>query len=247
VKVCHQRKKVAWFKYKIEQASKQLKIDLYSESDGPFRVLDSYQDADLFKKRHASLRLIERAKVNGYHYQGFAGVDDDIFLVTATGEALNQMRSKSTKTTGGKKTEKEKAEMRAMRVYRARRKEFVWEYTAIAQSMFESVPLEALDKLIRWKFVGIDDRIPEELKPAGRSQGNLKVEFHRRELVWSLLIGETSHYRREKLASLLKKFEGLTQVKTPRAFAKRVEEWDAEIAEAAKVVKAVAVETGKKK
>jgi hypothetical protein len=101
--------------------------------------------------------------------------------------------------------------------------------------------------LIRWKFVGIDDRIPEELKPAGRSQGNLKVEFHRRELVWSLLIGETSHYRREKLASLLKKFEGLTQVKTPRAFAKRVEEWDAEIAEAAKVVKAVAVETGKKK
>jgi hypothetical protein len=247
VKVCHERKKAAWFKYKTEQASKQLKIDMYELRHGQFRVLE-YRDEDLFKKRQAGLRLIERPKVSGYHYQSFKGVDDDIFLVVATGEALNKItRSKSNAKGGGKKTEKEKAEARAMRIFRPRVRELRWEYTAVAMHIFDGVPLAALERLnSRW-FVGIDDRVPDEYEPAENAQASKKLEFNKRALVWRLILDASSTWHREPLADILTEMQETVPVKVPKALIKQVAEWDAEIAEAAKVVKPVAVETGKKK
>lgn len=87
-------------------------------------------------------------------------------------------------TRGGKKTEKEKAEMRAMKVYRIKRLELMWEYTAAAQTIFESVPMNALKKLNDWKNIMIDDRIPAEYNHPNTGDAAQKLSFQRRELVW---------------------------------------------------------------
>jgi len=238
MKVCHQRKMVAWELYAVEQASKNTKIPVYTEEDGTFRAL-GYSDEHLFNKRHKGLRLIPKSRVNGYAYQSFKGFDDDLVLVVATGEELLAKIVRSTGTSGaargGKKTEKEKAEMRAMRRYRQVRRELLWEYTAAAQSLFEGLPIEVLRKIRKWHFVGIDDNIPDEYRHPDTGTAAEKLEYARRDLVWALIVGETSHYSREELTSCLAKFAKLTNVKAPKQLMKRAQEWDAEIHELARV------------
>ncbi len=129
-----------------------------------------------------------------------------------------------------------------MRFYRSHRREFMWEYTAAAQSIFAGVPMETLTKLNNWQNIGIDDRIPEEYE---RNPGGDKHEYQRRSLVWRLIMGQTSHYTRSELMGQLKKFQAITQVAPPKALTKRVQEWDAEIADLARVV-AVETKGGKK-
>jgi hypothetical protein len=198
----------------------------------------------LFKKKGKDLRLIARQLVNGYHWQSFKGVNDDVFLVVATGAALDKIRSVNGGTKGGKKTEAEKAEMRAMKLYRVRRKELMWEYTAAAEKIFESVPLSALEAMNRWNYIGIDDRVPEEYEPAENAKVAIKADFARRALLWRMIMDCSSHYAREPLMDQLTDFQELIGVKPPKALLKQVEAWDAEIAAAAKVV---AVETPVKK
>jgi len=235
VKLCHQRKTAAWDAHALEQAGKRTGIPVYVEADGGWRKLD-WNDKPLFEKKHKDLRLM-----HGNGYQSFAGLDDDLVLVVATGDALGQMRHISTSTKGGKKTEKEKAEMRAMKIYRVKRLELMWEYTAVAQGMFESVPESVLKKLNNWRNIMIDDRIPETLQKASGSKG---ADYQRRALVWRLIMGSSTHFRRESLAKQLGEFQKLTQVRTPKALSNRVAEWDAEIET---VAKAVSTETKKAK
>jgi ParB/RepB/Spo0J family partition protein len=244
MKACHTRKTMAWSKNTLEQASKNLKIPVYNKSDGRFVLLVSYQDKHqkLFEKRDASLRLVEKSLIGDrYHYQSFKGVQDGVFCVAATGAALEKIATNGGKGGGGKKTEKEKAEMRAaemraMKIYRSRRKEFLWEYTAVAQGIFENVSPNVLKELRKWKFVGIDDRIPDEY--------HKDANYQRRALLWNLIVQETSHYRRESLVKLLNKFQELTQVKTPKALINKVTQWDEEIAS---VARTVSTETAAKK
>jgi len=248
MKVCHERKKVAWELSAVEQASKTTKIAIYSEEDGAYRAL-SYNTNDLFGKRHKGLRLIRRSAINGYSYQSFKGLDDNLVMVVATGDELLAKMARSSGTTGGtrggKKTEKEKAEMRAMKVYRIKRLELMWEYTAAAQSIFESVPLIALKDINDWKNIMIDDRIPAEYDHPLTGNAAQQLSFQRRELVWRMIMSETSHYSRSSMVDALDGFADVTGVKAPKALVKRAEEWDAEIKSAASVSTAT-VKGGKK-
>lgn len=244
MRLCHTRKRSAWRRQRIEQASRKLGIAIHADEDGPYVILQSYNDkhSKPFEKRDDHLRLIGKEKLNGYHWQGFDGVDADHFVVVAVGELAEKLiETTSSRTTGGKKTEKEKAEQRAMRLYRQRRKELMWEYTAVAQSLFNNIPFSVLDKIERWKFVGIDDRIPDKYQPEkvarGIASNKENIDFKRREVVWNVIFDLSSHYHRESLVEILDECEELTGVKTPKELRKRVETWDAEIKETARVVK----------
>lgn len=237
VKACYQRKSTAWDTYMVEQTSKQTGIAIYAKTDGGYCVLSNWQDQKLFDSKHADLRLAPTTMIGSNHYQSFKGVDDDIVLVVATGKALDKMKTvNGKKISTGKKTEKEKAEMRAMKLYRTRRREFLWEYTALAHSMFEAVPSAILKKLNDWRFIGIDDRIPDDYQPArGAKEADVQA-YLRRALLWRLIVEKTSHYRRDSLTEKLTEFQALTGVRTPKAFLTRVETWEAEINAIARVV-----------
>jgi ParB-like chromosome segregation protein Spo0J len=247
MKLCHQRRMVAWELYAVEQASKSTKIPVYTEEDGTYRAL-GYDTSHLFEKRHKDLRLIPRSAVNGYSYQNFKGFDDDLVMVVATGEELLAKMARSTGTSGGarggKKTEKEKAEMRAMKVYRIKRLELMWAYTAaVAQTIFEGTPAVVLTKLNEWNHIGIDDRIPEQYNHPQTGDAAQKLSFQRRALVWRLIMNKTSHYTRSGMVEALNKFAAVTGVKAPKTLVKLAEEWDAEI----KAVASVSAATGRKK
>lgn len=244
LKICFERKTVAWQSYAVEQASQKTKIAVYQESDGAYRAL-SYDDTSkkLFGQKHKDLRLVPKAKIPQYAYQGYTKLDDDLVVVVATGETLLGKLMKSTgssgKAKGGKKTEKEKAEMRAMRVYRVRRKEFLWEFTAIAKSIFDGVPVEALRKINRWKFIGIDDRIVDTWLQGRKTNPTTDADMERRELIWRMIEDVSSHYTRSSMATLLKRMEGYARawgVKIPKSLVKLAEQFDAEIESAAKGV-----------
>lgn len=239
IRLCHQRKQVAWELSMVEQASKSTKIAKYTEADGTYRALSTYSDKAMFDKRHTDLRLIAKSKVGGYPYQSFDGVNDDYAIVVATGEELLGKLARSSGSTGGvrggKKTEKEKTEMRAMKVYRMKRLELMWEYTAAAQSIFENAPVGVLNKLNEWNHIGIDDRIPDEYSHPSTGDAAQKLSFQRRALVWRLIMDKTSHYTRSGMVDALDKFAHVTGVKAPKTLVKRAGEWDAEIKSAVSV------------
>jgi len=220
VKLCNDRKTAAWKLSQLQDASKRSGIALYTEGDGTYRVLNE-NDKPLVEKKHKDLRLI-----SGRGYQSFPGLDDDLVMVVATGDTLGN---------------KEKAEMRAMKIYRVRRKELMWEFTGVAKSIFDSVPDKVIGQLLRWRNILMDDSIPEECK-----HGNAPGEYKRRELVWTVIMNDSSFYRRIGMATQLKAFEARTGVKPGKALLKLAQGWDAEIDAAAKV-QTVAVGTGKKK
>lgn len=243
MKICHQRKSIAWSDYAVEMASKSTKVAIYAETDGAYRAL-GWSDNALFEKKHKDLRLIPRRMMSGYSYQSIKGLDDDLVMVVVTGSALNKLKgSSSGSTKGGKKTEKEKAEMRAMKIYRIKRLELMWEYTAAAQAIFESVPMNVLSKLGEWHSIGVDDRIPETYNHPQTGDAAQKLSFQRRALVWRLIMNKTSHYSRSNLATALNNFTNVTGVKAPKALVQRAQEWDAEI----QAMASVAVETPAKK
>jgi ParB/RepB/Spo0J family partition protein len=227
---CYHGKEEAWAKYKIEKLGKKLGIALYQESDGSYLVLETQHPSheEHFKSRHADLRLISNDAVKGYYYQHFDDTPNDTAFVVTVGKSFEKLAVRGSKTVG-KKSEKEKAEMRAMRSYRLHRKELLWEYATAAESLFEGVPMEALKKICGWNFTGIDDRIPDEHKPEPKATAAEHLEFQRCELVWKLIVGQTSHYRRDSLVELLNEFHEITQVKAPKSLAKKAQEWDAEI------------------
>lgn len=233
---CHERKTAAWSAYLLEQASKQLDIPIWSEADGVYRALDSYSDTALFNKKHKDLRLIAKRQVSGYHWQNWEGINDDVFLAVATGEALSKLKSSST-SKGGKKTEKEKAEARALRLYRQLRKEAMWEYCGTAQKHFDGIPLSVLEIIEEHSgYVGVDDRIPKEYEVDEKAKTDAKMDFKRREIVWNLIYDLSSYYSREPLAEQLEAFADRMAISAPKALIKKVQAWDAEIEAAAKVV-----------
>jgi hypothetical protein len=247
MRVCHERKKVAFLEQKRKDISRTLKIEFYREADGAYLVLDSSNDRHekAFKDRLTDLRLLPKEDYHrrDYVWQHFEGLDDDVVLLVAVGESLNKLAVEGSRSVG-KKSEKEKAEMRAMRQYRMRRKELLWEYTAEAQTLFDGVPMDALEIINRWRFIGIDDRIPDEHTPKENAPAGEKLEYERRELVWRLIVDETSHYERDELVNLLEEFRNITQVRASKSLVKLAKEWDAEIHDLA----SVATETkGKKK
>lgn len=242
LRICYDRKTAAYQQYAVEQSSQRTKIKIYSKDDGSYRPLVSYESAHakLFESRHEGLRLISKQEFNNYVYQSFKGLNDDHVVVVATGSLLEKLTSTSRGRTVGKKTEKEKAEMRAMKVYRIKRLELMWEYTAVAQTIFESTPVDVLNEINKWNHIGVDDRIPEEYNHPFTGDAAQKLTFQRRALVWRLIMHKTSHYSRSGLVDALNKFADVTSVKASKTLVKRAEEWDAQIKAAAFVSTATA-------
>lgn len=246
VKICHRRKEAAFTAQKLADMSRTLKIAVYQENDGAYLLLDediaSHKKA--FEARNADLRLLPASALRGYSYQHFKGADSSTAKVVAVGESTNTLAVRGAKSKGGKKTEKEKAEMRAMRLYRTRRLELTWEYTAAAQGIFEGAPMEALRKLRGWNYVGVDNCIPEDHNRPSTGSDAERLAFARRDLTWALIVEQSSHYTRSKLTDILERFTKITGVKAPKPLVKRAEEWDAEI----HALASVSAETkGKKK
>lgn len=240
LKVCYERKQIAWGRHLLEKASKDLGIKIYNkEEDGGYVQLKGYENAHekLFKSRNAGLRLISKRDIHGDSYQwGFDGVNSKYIVVVVTGQAIEKLGKSAGSAKGGKKSEKEKAEMRMMRVYRQRRKDLLWAFTDVAKAMFANVPTAAVQKLTRWKFVGIDDRIPDEFKRGKLETVDAKADMERRELVWAMLDDVCGHYHRQSMANILNKLQKQAaewNLKVPASLKKLAEQIDAEIAAAA--------------
>ena len=120
-----------------------------------------------------------------------------------------------------------------MKIYRMRRREFMWEFTAVAKSIFDGVPYEVLLKINRWENVLIDDQPPTKvIVPDNATVDDHKTEYQRRMLVWRLIMNDSSHYRRMSMADMVKGFEKHAKewcVKIPKSLVKKADEWDAEI------------------
>jgi ParB/RepB/Spo0J family partition protein len=234
LKVCFERKIVAWQRYAMEQASKQTGIEIYDDEDGAYRKLESYgKNVALFVKKHKGLRLVAASEIRQSVYQGFKGLDDDLVVVVATGEALDKLNNVGGQTKGGKRTEAEKAEMRMMEIYRARRKQLIWEFAGVAKSILAGVPYAALLEMKGWKFVGVDDNPPADVfVPDNAKVDAAKADYFRRLVIWRMVFDDSSHYRRKSMASMLNDFEKHAKewgIKIPKSLVQQAEKWDAEI------------------
>jgi len=236
VKLCHERKTSAWQLHLVEQASKKLDIAIYDkEVDGGYRVID-WQDQQLFTKKHKGLRLIAKDAIEGYTYQHFTGLDDDAVVVVATGTALEQMKShRQSGNGGGKKTDKEKARMRAMKIYRPRRRELIWEFTLIGNAIFEAVPYSMLLKINHWQYMQQDLQPSKEVMVADNAKvDDAKIEYMRRLTIWKMAV-ENSWHEINNLTDftvIVKRLEKLAQewkVQMPTAIAQMAEQFQLEV------------------
>lgn len=250
LKVCFEMKRIAWEAHIVEQASKRLSIPIYNAEDGGYVVLVGYESSHkkVFTSRHAGMRLLPKSWIKDRYVSqwGFDGVDNEHVFVVATGAAMDKLDTTGrNRSKGGKKSEREKAEMRMMRVYRVRRKELLWEFTATAKSIFDGVPVKALRKINRWKYIGIDDRIVDEWLKGRKATSEIDADMERRELIWRMLDDTCSHYTRSSMATILKKLQEYADewgVKIPKTLVVLAEQFDAEIDAAGK---SVSTATGK--
>ena len=245
MKICHTRKTTAWHTHTIEQASKNLKIEIYQKSDGPYKLLD-YGDVGLFEKRHKDLRLIPIDQVNGYVSQwNYKGVDDDVFAVLATGDAIAKVRSNK-QTKGGKKTTAELVKMRQMKVYRPRRRELIWEFVLSAKSLLDGVPYPLLKTIHRWEYLMKDLEPSKEVMIADNAKVDAeKADYLRCIIVWKMAVEGSWHELNNvaKFADIVKRLEKLATewgVKMPKKLTIMAEQFQTE-------VDAVAAETKKAK
>jgi ParB/RepB/Spo0J family partition protein len=197
MKICHTRKTAAWHSYLTQQASKRFGIAIYQPSDGKYSVLDSYNDRMLFNQRSKDLRLLP-AEGLGRHYQYFDGLESDVCLVVATGEALNRRRTGS-----GNKVHASSAERKQLQMYRQKRKELIWEATLSGKSALEGLSLGALKNLDNWFYLTQDDRPPATVEPDKNATPEIRAEYLRRIIAWKMFNRRNNSYAEgEKLGKL---------------------------------------------
>lgn len=102
VKKCHERKTSAWKAHQFNKAVKVLGIPLYTEADGPYRLLDSDTEEGLWTRRSKDLRLMPRTAEDGYSRQWLKGFPHELGKVVLVGETLKKLRA-------AKKSKDEKA------------------------------------------------------------------------------------------------------------------------------------------
>lgn len=239
MKLCFNRRTVAWERLAVEQASKRTGIPVYDLNDGAYRPLDYYEESKkVFEKKHRGLRLMPKSNIGHYTYQDYTKLNDDLVVVVATGdELLGKLarRGSSGRSVGGKKSEKEKAEMRAMKVYRVERKKLLWLFTAY-EDMFGNVAVDVLERLNNWRYLGVDQHPPVD-EPA-KTQKKEFADYQRRLIVWRMIEERSSPYTRKKITDILRDLETFTKewkIKIPPSMRKTAERADEEIKAAASV------------
>lgn len=231
LKPCFLRKETAWKQYKLEKASAKLKIPIYDRnSDGDaYLLLDfSYGSHEkAYKSRHADLRIGPSSLFSGYTYQHTDDFDGSLRVIVVGGSVERLRVAGSRKM--GKKSEKEKAEARAMKAYRRYRKELMWDYTGVAKDLFAGVPMSTLKYICGWHYSSVLDCIPDEFTLPPTATEEEKLEFQRRFLVWKLILAVSTHFSRCSLENNLKGFQKMTGVNAPQELVERARLWDAEI------------------
>jgi ParB family chromosome partitioning protein len=232
LEICYQRKKAAWKIQMIQAASKNLGISIYDEADGNYSMLDSSERGQktMFAKRDADLRLILRDKVNGYPHQwALDGIKQEYFVVVVIGKAAEKLPGKI----NNRFRPAARLQQRKDRLFRQKRKELIWEFTAAGSYMFEAMNKAVLENLDDWKY--LDDRPPEAVKPADNAAADIKTEYLRRLMVWNL-VDRVNHDKKPKQTQVIhtaKFISGLAEkwgMKLPKSIMKMAEQADAEIA-----------------
>lgn len=190
IKTCHTRKMAAWHLDQLQNASRTLKIELYQESDGKYKLLDTYDKGDLalFKKRHKDLRLIEREKIRGYHYQHFDGCNDNVCFVVVVGKTRDNMEA-ARKEAHAEEKQKASGEERREELFVEGRKRLEWEATLSIKTLFDGLNLQALKALeeagFDWSADG--DDVPEEEWVLEEAPEEAQAEWQRRIFALSML------------------------------------------------------------
>lgn len=188
LEACHKRKKVAWDAEKIYSASRELKIALYTEEDGPFLDLDWYKplQKDLWTKRGPDLRLIHRSQVKGYPSQySMKGIDTDLFVAVVVGQSLAdlkaEMKAERAREKAGQQT------MTRSTLYAAHKERLVWEAGGILAGellgMLNLASIEALATSCNLWF----ESGPTWAQPIARSTDEFRFDYYQHKLGINML------------------------------------------------------------
>lgn len=233
VKVCHTRKTVAWKRHTIEMASGSLGIPIYRDSDGKREVL-SYDQEKLFTARHKDLRLIERDKVRGYHWQSFPGVDDHTFLVVMTGKTLED-KAAALKEVRAVEKAQETAETKRERLRSRMRERLYWESTQWLKAMFEDMNPPAIETFLALTMFDTDPPNDEFEEVDEQAPAEKRADYVRRTLAYAMLEEKDSFVLRQswttaaQIAAWLAETAKGWGITLPRAFFKIAEALDDEI------------------
>ncbi len=234
IEICHDRKREAWKIQMIQAASKNLGIALYDKADGDYSVMNSTSDRQkaMFKNRSVDLRLIPRDAIKSYPYQwNLDGIKVNHFVVIITGKSMGKLHTK----TNDRFSPAARLQQRKDRLFRQKRKELIWEFTAAGKHMFEAMNKAVLENLDDWKYLGVDDRPPEDVKPADNASAEIKTEYFRRLMVWNL-VDRVNYNEKPKQTQVLQtayflaKLAGKWEIKFPKSIMKMAEQADKEIA-----------------
>lgn len=237
-KLCHDRKTQAWRAGMIESASKNLKIDIYAASDGKYVILDSSTHGSMFVKRDKTLRLISVEKA-GRHYQWFAGVEDDVFMVCVVGDGIARLPKKSVYRRGSTTVVTGRidyAEIKARQLYKAKRQVLIWEFTKYAKHLFDACAWPILHTLDDWNRLGYEDEPPADVVVGDNNKdAAAKSEYRRRLLIWKIVEyrdtgGEVLNLN--KLVKVANRLAGHAEkwgVKFPKELMQMAVEGDAEV------------------
>lgn len=250
IKECYERKAVAWQRHGLQVASKKLGIDIYSQEDGNFLVLqDTYQNkkhADLWEKGSKDLRLAFMADVDRKKYQSGYEECPRGCVVLVVGKALEKLLEEKEQVREEKRVNLDEFREKMME---KRINELLWEVTAYLKSVLDGISDDAVMSLYEAPRYGWDQHscIPEEL--SGNEKLQVIAEQTRREIaLYMLLRGEDgvdddvdAHETLSDLVGDIQKRVKAWKVKIPAEFAKMAARYDAEIAEA------VAAETARRK
>jgi ParB-like chromosome segregation protein Spo0J len=188
LKICYERKGIAWRREIIRAAGKDLGIAVYSESDGAFAALDGYEDGKLFEKRHPNLRLIERNRIRGYPSQySYTGIDDNYFSVVMVGRLLDEVKKERKEDRQRFKAGLHKIDSRSAMLF-DRVEKLTWEaafYFGDLFSRLNAPAMRALDHSTHYKKVNA----PQWAVPDATAS-ELVWDDHRRRLMGLNLIGQ---------------------------------------------------------
>lgn len=237
VKLCYNRKEIAWGREALRAASQDLGIAVYEESDGAYQVLDSnYQSSfeehhKLFEERHTDLRLIVRSQVRSYHYQSnsYKGVQEDFFLVVVVGEMLEALKAAAKEQRAVDKAEEKQANGRAVLLSK-KRDNLVTEAVVYFADLFRDMNFVALNLLNQAPYGW--SRLPAGDVPQHQEADDIKATYLRRKFVLNMLrevcYGEKSVV---ELAGKLANLATASNVNLPNSIMEMAQAADAEIEE----------------
>lgn len=229
LKVCHDRKTIAWHAEMIRAASKDLKIAPYEDSDGQFKELDCHnaEHEKLFKKHADDLRLIERNRIRNYPSQyGFKGVQTDVFVVVVIGKTLEAMKEIARQERAASKAGKTAVHNR-QDMLRDMRERLLWEATLYFSQPFAGMNY-AVIKVFEKSYW---PDAPKSDMPAKGASEDVKANYWRRRMARELISRSVDTWQSSlvKLADKLVEAAAECGLDVGQSLLDTARDWDAEI------------------